>query len=178
MACRQNLVPLVIAEANRQGVDQAIALAVARRETGVCHWWKNGRVKIGKDGEVGVMQVMPSTAPRADIYDAYENIRAGVGYLAEMYRQFGSWPLAVAAYNWGPGKVEKALQRGTSMPSVVQAYVREVTGTKSVTPAYASATQVRALPAQHVRPSENSEITAGTWFAIAGAATIGIALLT
>lgn len=130
MTCRLNLVPIVIAEANRQGVDQAIALAVARRESGICQWNADGSTRIGSAGEIGTMQLMPSTATALGVnpYDVQENIRGGVEFLAQLFQRFGSWSLASAAYNWGPDKVARAIQRNGTFPSTVQAYVRDVTG--------------------------------------------------
>lgn len=126
MACQQNLAPLITAEAARQGVPLAIAIGVAQRETGMCHWDSRGNVVRGKAGEIGVMQVMPSTAPGANLYDVQANIRVGISYLAQMYAQFGDWSLAVAAYNAGPGAVGRALNNGSPVPSA--GYVADVMG--------------------------------------------------
>jgi hypothetical protein len=55
------------------------------------------------------MQLMPATAKSlgvTDIFDVDQNIDAGARYLQQQYKRFGSWPLALAAYNAGPGAVE------------------------------------------------------------------------
>lgn len=89
----------VVYWAEQYGVPPPLALAVARRESGF------DPEARGSSGEVGVMQLKPSTAADlgVDPYDPDDNIRGGVAYLARMYDQFGDWSLALSAYNAGPG---------------------------------------------------------------------------
>ena len=62
-------------------------------------------------GAQGLMQLMPGTAADmgvADAFDAAQNIRGGARYLAMLLRAFnGDATLATAAYNAGPGAVQK-----------------------------------------------------------------------
>ena len=62
-------------------------------------------------GAMGLMQLMPQTAAEYRVLDAYnpaDNIRAGVAYLKSLMTRFGNdVSLALAAYNAGPGAVEK-----------------------------------------------------------------------
>ena len=63
----------------------------------------------GRDGEIGLGQVMPSTArglgvdPK-NLWDPWLNLDTAARYLAIQYRKFGRWELALAAYNAGPGR--------------------------------------------------------------------------
>lgn len=93
----------IVKHAIEMGVDPAIALSIARTESGFRHEARSSH------GAVGVFQLLPSTAKRMG-YNAYslnENIKAGITYYKKMYNMFGSVELALAAYNAGPGNVKK-----------------------------------------------------------------------
>jgi len=67
------------------------------------------------NGPQGPMQV--SAAAAADVgggdrFDERENRALGRAYLAQMYRRYGSWSDAVAAYNWGPGHMDSWISGG------------------------------------------------------------------
>ena len=85
------------------GLDPAIALSIARTESGFNH---NAR---SRHGAVGVFQLMPSTARRMGLnpYSLDDNIKGGIMYYKAMYKMFGSVELALAAYNAGPGNVKR-----------------------------------------------------------------------
>lgn len=131
MSCKIGTVDLanvVQQTATEYGVDPSIALAVAQRESGVCQYRSNGSLVVSSAGAIGVMQLLPSTALDlgVDEKDPYQNIQGGVRYLAQMFSMFGNWPLALAAYNWGPARVSAALAAGQSLdnfPASVQSYV-------------------------------------------------------
>lgn len=79
-------------------------------------------------GAIGLTQLMPATARSLGVnpHDPVQNLEGGARYLAEQYRVFGSWRLAVAAYNAGPYTVKKY---GDVPPfPETQRYVREVLG--------------------------------------------------
>jgi hypothetical protein len=90
------------------------------------------------DGPQGPMQV--SAAAAADIgggdrFDETENRALGRAYLAHMFRRYGSWPDAIAAYNWGPGHLDEWIGGGRpaeKFPAAVERYRARVLGTSGL----------------------------------------------
>lgn len=115
-----------IEEAGRtHGVDPRLVAAVARRESAF-----NANA-VSHAGACGVMQLMPATARYlgvTDVFDARENILGGTRYLRTLLDTFnGDLDLTLAAYNAGPGAVEK--YRGVPPYRETQAYVAAVKST-------------------------------------------------
>lgn len=100
---------MVIKEATRQGVDPKLAVHVLYKETGNIKDPENARSKAGA---LGVMQLMPGTAKELGVnpLDPMENIQGGISYLKKMYTKYQDPVLAAAAYNAGPGRVDRALK--------------------------------------------------------------------
>jgi soluble lytic murein transglycosylase-like protein len=97
--------PLITRYASRYGIDPLLITAVIRTES-----YFNHRA-ASQVGAQGLMQLMPYTAAElgvSDSFDPEQNIRGGVEYLSKMLRKFGNdSQLALAAYNAGPGAVER-----------------------------------------------------------------------
>jgi soluble lytic murein transglycosylase-like protein len=114
--------------AARHALDPDLVRAVIRVESG----W-NPRA-VSRKGAMGLMQLMPATAAEygvADPFNPDENIRAGVAYLRSLIDRFGKTELALAAYNAGPGAVEK--YRRTVPPyRETQAYVKRIVSVTEV----------------------------------------------
>ena len=110
------------AAAAKHGVPEDLFLRLVQRESG----WNQGALSI--KGAIGLAQLMPNTAARlgVDANDAAENLDGGARYLAMMYSRFGSWKLALAAYNAGPGAVEQA--GGVPDYEETQNYVKAILG--------------------------------------------------
>lgn len=89
--------------ARRYGVPEDLFLRLVQQESGFKPTARSHK------GAIGLAQLMPTTAKvlRVNAYDPYENLDGGARYLAQQYRTFGSWRLALAAYNAGPGAVQK-----------------------------------------------------------------------
>jgi soluble lytic murein transglycosylase-like protein len=105
MPLERRLHAAVADHAARHALDPDLVRAVIRVESG----W-NPRA-VSRKGAMGLMQLMPATAAEygvADPFNPTENIRAGVAYLRRLIDRFdGRTELALAAYNAGPGAVEK-----------------------------------------------------------------------
>ncbi len=104
------------------GYDPALIVAVIMTESSFDPSSRSHR------GAVGLMQLLPNTAeslaeethrPWAGehaLLDPTFNISLGVRYLAKLQKRFGSLDLALAAYNYGPSRVDDMLQRGVPVP--------------------------------------------------------------
>ena len=90
------------------------------------------------NGPQGPMQV--SAAAAADVgggdrFDETENRALGRAYLAHMFRRYGSWADAIAAYNWGPGHLDEWIGGGRpadKFPAAVDRYRARVLGTSGL----------------------------------------------
>ena len=94
---------LIVKHSMEMGVDPALALSIAKKES---NFSQNRKSRYGA---IGVFQLMPRTAKKLGFnpYSLNENIKGGLTYYKQMYKMFGSTELALAAYNAGPGNVKK-----------------------------------------------------------------------
>lgn len=108
--------------ARRHGVPEDLFLRLVQQESG----W-NPRAKSHK-GAIGLAQLMPATARRlgVDPHNPQQNLEGGARYLRQQYDTFGSWRLALAAYNAGPKAVEK--HGGVPPYRETRNYVRKIWG--------------------------------------------------
>src|SRR5215470_10160260 len=92
------------------------------------------------EGPQGPMQVSAAAATDVgggDRFDDAQNRALGRTYLAYLYRRYGSWPDAVAAYNWGPGRMNSWIGSGRPFdrfPPAVAQYRSRITITSGLAP--------------------------------------------
>lgn len=121
---------------------------------------------VSSKGAMGTMQTMPGTlrdpgygVTAARDQSPAEMERVGKDYLQAMLRQYGDPRLALAAYNWGPGNVDRAMQTHggnvdavlANAPAETRAYVPKVL--------QRSGTQTAAAPQIGFRPTKEPNQT-------------------
>lgn len=112
----------IAAAARQHGVEEAIVRAIIHAESAY------NPNALSRAGAQGLMQLMPATARRFGVgnaFDAGQNIQGGVQYLAWLLKRFnGDLTLASAGYNAGEGAVDK--YKGVPPYSETQRYVQRV----------------------------------------------------
>jgi soluble lytic murein transglycosylase-like protein len=113
---------LIVEEAARtHGVEPSLIRAVIEVESG------GNPLAVSPAGAQGLMQLMPSTGAELGVknpFDPVQNIMAGTRYLRQLMDRYqGNVRLALAAYNWGMGNLER---RPDAMPKETQRYIVKV----------------------------------------------------
>lgn len=108
--------------ARKYSVPEDLFLRLVQQESG---WKPKAR---SHKGAIGLAQLMPDTAATlgVDPHDPKQNLEGGARYLAQQYRTFKSWRLALAAYNAGPGAVKK--HNGVPPYRETRNYVKKIWG--------------------------------------------------
>lgn len=105
-ATKPQIQGLIAQVAREQSMDQRLLRAVVEAESDY------NSHEVSSKGAMGLMQLMPDTAKEMgvkDVFDPYQNLTGGAKYLKKMIAQFdNNIELALAAYNAGPGNVQKA----------------------------------------------------------------------
>jgi len=125
MATKDEIFAFAAQEAERQGVPLSLVQGVIEAESGGKFDARGPKTRSGETA-FGPMQLMAGTAKDlgVDRMDWADNIRGGVKYLSQLSQRFSSPDLVLAAYNAGPGNVEK--YGGVPPFKETQNYVKKV----------------------------------------------------
>jgi soluble lytic murein transglycosylase-like protein len=119
----------IVEESQRHGLDPALVMAVIRVESAGHH------LALSPVGAMGLMQILPSTGEELaaefgvtwrgpdTLFDPIVNVKLGTAYLRKLSDRYQHVPTALAAYNWGPGRIDRRLRSGDEVPSL---YVSQV----------------------------------------------------
>jgi len=119
-----HLARVIHRESRRQDLSPALVLALIRVESSGYNFAKSHR------GALGLMQLLPTTAAYVakrigepwqgpeSLYDSDTNVRLGIAYLRQLVNSYdGSIHTALAAYNWGPGRISGFIHSGKAIPA-------------------------------------------------------------
>ena len=143
------------------GLEPELLSALLWQESRYCHR-DGGGLTTSSAGALGVGQLMPDTAALlgVDPYDVEQNVAGAARYLKAQWTRFGSWPLALAAYNAGPGNVEK--YGGVPPFEETQRYVQNVLDTYATLKGATATTPVSAVVLRKERRTSASFYRPGT----------------
>lgn len=115
----------VRAAAIRYGIPPDLAIAQMNAESA------GNPTAVSSAGAIGLFQLMPATAAELGVnpLDPVQNIDGGMRYLRQMYDKFGSWDLALAGYNAGPGNVSRGV-----IPTETTSYVSKILSAIGLSP--------------------------------------------
>lgn len=142
--------PIAAAYARRYEIDRELAMNITRHalEAGIDPELAFRLIRVesvfkvsarGRQGALGLMQLMPGTARSLDrsldtereILDPDNNLRTGLNYLRQMIERYDDVRLGVLAYNRGEVSVDRALRRGVDPEN---GYSHKVLGTRGSRP--------------------------------------------
>lgn len=165
----QQYADLIRTEATQQGIDPDVAMRLFMAESG------GDPEAVSPKGAVGFGQLKEAAAKEMglspeDRKDPVKNIRASIGYLAKQQQAYGGdMQKALAAYNWGPGNLNKHLQKNEGMlnnvglPKETVNYINKILpiGTAQATPAAPATAAAPAAPATPQDQKESYPVTSG-----------------
>ena len=120
----EELAAVIVEESIRHRLEPALVLAVIHVES-------SGRSgAVSPVGALGLMQIMPPTGEELaarhgipwkgpkTLLDPVVNVKLGIAYLRKLTDRYQNVSTALTAYNWGPGRIDRRLRAGESLPTV------------------------------------------------------------
>lgn len=97
----------------------------------------------------GIMQGLEVNSYIDERYDLYKSTEAACKFLKKLYNKFGDWHLAIAAYNCGPGNIDKAIARSGGHRTFWEIYNYLPQETRAYVPFFIAATYVMTYHCEH-----------------------------
>lgn len=125
----QRVAEALVDECEDHGLELQLVLGVIQVESAGYHR------AVSPVGARGLMQIMPATGKMLAhnhgmewngpdiLFDPVVNITLGIAYLQELSDRYDHIPTALAAYNWGPSRIDRRLRSGAGLPKI---YVDQV----------------------------------------------------
>ena len=121
---------------------------------------------VSRSGATGIWQFMYRTAGIFDLKmnyyiderkDPYRSTQAAATYLAKLYEIYDDWLLAIAAYNCGPGTMNKAIRRSGGKRNFWQIVPYLPIETRNYIPAFIAVNYVMNFTEEHLLFAENDQ---------------------
>ena len=123
-------------------------------------------VAVSRMGATGLWQFMLRTGQQYHLEvnslvderrDPYKSTEAAASYLSDLYKIYGDWNLVIAAYNCGPGNVNKAIARSGGVKDYWAIYYNLPKETRGYVPAFIAANYIMNYNDDHyICPKESS----------------------
>ncbi len=97
----------------------------------------------------GILQGLEINSYIDERYDVYKSTEAACKFLKQLYNKFQDWPLAIAAYNCGPGNIDKAIARSGGRRTFWELYNYLPKETRSYVPLFIAATYSMSYHCEH-----------------------------
>lgn len=127
---KAHFIPIINGIENALSIPSGLLVNLIQAESAFRTDVINGTMRSSA-GAVGIAQIMPKYHPDASPLNPNAALQYAGNFLYSLYKEFGTWTKAVAAYNWGPGNVSKAITSYSTnwlahAPAETQNYVNKV----------------------------------------------------
>lgn len=129
---QKDLKPIFRKAEKEHNIPEGLLERVAKQESNFREDIILGKTK-SRAGATGIMQIIPKFHPEVNPYNTIDSIFYAGKFLHQLKNQFGTWDLALAAYNWGPGNLQRNLndhlfewQAKLDWPKETKNYVKQI----------------------------------------------------